>query len=106
MTARLVDAHFVRHHIHVEKLTINQQVFVGKLLLPNDVRDVSDKHAFICLKLLQASFLVKFSTEHVVLTRCLYETVDALEHVHAVTLTNIVTSRAFHIDTLSWSKVT
>ena len=31
--------------------------------------------------------------------------VYALEHVHAITLTNIAISRAFHIDTLSRSKV-
>jgi len=38
--------------------------------------------------------------------RFLYVAVDALEHVNAITLTNIVTSRAIHIETLSWSNVT
>ena len=50
MTTRLEDARFVRHHIHVEKLAIDKQIFVGELLLPNDSRDVTDKHAFIRLK--------------------------------------------------------
>jgi len=38
--------------------------------------------------------------------RGLYEAVDALEHVHALTLIDIVTSRSFHTGTLSLSKVT
>ena len=106
MTARFVNAHFLRHYIHVEKFAGDKQVLVGELLLPNDVRDVTDKHALISLKLLQTSILVNFTTEHVVLTRCLHKAVDALEHVHAVTFTNIVISWSFHVDMLSRRKVT
>ena len=106
MTARLVNAQRHRHYLHVEKLAIYEQIFISELRLPNDVVDVTYKHTLISLKLLQTSLLVNFLTEHVALTRCLYKAVDALEHVHAVTLTNIVTSRSFHVDTLSRRKVT
>ena len=106
MTERLVNAHWHRHYLHVEKLAIRKQIFFSELRLPNDVVDVTNKHTLISLKLLQTSLLVNFTTKHVVLTRCLDKAVDALEHVHAVILTNIVTNRSFHVDTLSRRKVT
>jgi len=91
----LIDAHFLRHHIHVEKFAVDTQVFVDEPLLPNDVKNVTYKCAVISLKLLLASFPRDYTTEHTVLTRRLYEAVYALEHIHEVTLTNIVTSRSF-----------
>jgi len=37
ITARRVNVHFLRHHIHVEKLANDEQVFDSELVLPNDV---------------------------------------------------------------------
>ena len=67
MTARLVNAQRHRHYLHVEKLAIYEQIFISERQLPNDVRDVTNEHTLVGLKLFSTSLLVDFTTKHEVL---------------------------------------
>jgi len=105
MRARSVHAHLHRQNFHVEKFTVDKQILIRERWRPNDVGDVTGKDALISLKLLHTSFLINFTTEYVILARSLHEAINALEHRQAVSVTNVVTGRTFHINTLAFGKV-
>ena len=105
MRTRSVHAHLHRQNFHVEKFTFYKQIFIRERWRPDHVGDVTGKDTLISLKLLHTSFLINFTTEHVILARSLHEAINALEHRQAVSVTNVTTGWTFPINTLAFGKV-